>query len=221
MNVNLPLSQVLLTLIVLCYVPLTQAEALFGSLEFKAASLAALPRWERVLEKIPEEQALFRTCDDIAQCTEPSIATWRKFIADNKSKSREDIITAVNAFVNRWPYVTDQKLWGQSDYWASPKEFMINSGDCEDYAILKYVTLKELGFEEDELRLVVVKDNVRNIAHAVLAVYTVYNGDTDIIILDSLFNTPLSHKDLIQYSPYYSVNARSRWAHIAPSRIKE
>lgn len=218
MNVKSQSRTLFFLLIWLCYIPLTQAQGLFGTLEFKASSLAALPRWERVLEKIPKEEVLFHKCDDITQCTEPAIATWRQFIADTKNKDRDAKIVAVNAFVNRWPYITDQKLWGQSDYWASPKEFMINSGDCEDYAILKYVTLKELGFEEDDLRLVVVQDKVRKIAHAVLAVY---NGDTDIIILDSLFNTPLSHKDLIQYSPYYSVNARSRWAHIAPSLTKE
>ena len=98
------------------------------------------------------------------------------------------------------------------DYWATPLEFLDRSGDCEDYAIIKYVSLKALGFPVEKMRIVVVQDVVRNIAHAVLAVYI----DDDILIMDSLVEGILSQKFVTSYSPRYSVNEKTRWAHITP-----
>ena len=101
-------------------------------------------------------------------------------------------------------------------YWAIPAEFLKKSGDCEDYAIVKYFTLKELGIPAENMRIVVVRDTLRNLAHAVLAVYL--NGDA--YILDNLSNTVLSHSRIRQYSPQYSVNESGRWAHLKGRKLK-
>ncbi len=60
-----------------------------------------------------------------------------------------DQIQAVNQFLNQWQYKTDEQNYGQRDYWAAPLEFLRRSGDCEDYAIVKYVSLRQLGFAAD------------------------------------------------------------------------
>ena len=105
--------------------------------------------------------------------------------------------------------------WKQQDYWEIPAEFLKKSGDCEDYSIIKYFTLKELGIAPESMRIVVVRDTIRNFAHAVLAVYV--NGDA--FILDNLSNSVLSHTKLRQYSPQYSVNEFGRWAHMKGRKI--
>jgi predicted transglutaminase-like cysteine proteinase len=74
------------------------------------------------------------------------------------------------------------------------------------------VTLRQLGFTPDELRLVVVRDVVRDLAHAVLAVYV----DGEVYILDNLTKAVLAQEQIGQYVPYYSVNETTRWAHVAP-----
>ena len=79
-------------------------------------------------------------------------------------------IRAVNLFLNDWQYKSDIQNYGRRDYWATPLEFLRRSGDCEDYAIAKYVSLRQIGFAPEQLRLV-VRDVVRELAHAVLAVY--------------------------------------------------
>ena len=127
-----------------------------------------------------------------------------------------DLLRYVNAFWNTWPYKEDIANWHKQDYWAIPAEFLKKSGDCEDYSIIKYFTLKELGIPPEKMRIVVVRDTVRNFAHAILAVYL--NGD--VYILDNLSNTVLSHTRLRQYMPQYSVNEFSRWAHLKGRKIR-
>lgn len=211
------MRNLLLLITFLSFVPaLAQAQNLFGSIEFRAASLEALPKWTTVLKKVSLEQHLFNECDENLKICEPaSLAAWRKFIQEHKGQVNQDTVQALNDFINQWGYVNDIQNWGVSDYWATPMEFLNRSGDCEDYAILKFVALKELGFPADNMRLVVVQDVVREIAHAVLAVYL--EGEEP-LIMDSLFNVVLPHTEVLQYVPYYSVNETTRWAHIMPHR---
>jgi len=182
------------------------ANSLFGSIEFVAKDLSAIPRWERTLEKIKSEQVMFKHCDDIpTDCDSAAVAAWRNKLKELKGLSKTEKLEKLNSFANQWAYRTDQEVWGKSDYWASPKEFMINSGDCEDYAILKYVSLKELGFKNDV---------IRRIAHAVLAV----KMNDEFYIMDSLFDAVLPHDQVMQYVPYYSVNSTTRWTHVMPTK---
>ena len=65
--------------------------------------------------------------------------------------------------------------------------------------------------------IVVLKDTLRNLDHAVTAVYL----DGDAWILDNLSNAVLSHKRLSHYRPQFSVNEEYRWAHLTPSAPKK
>ncbi len=71
---------------------------------------------------------------------------------------------------------------GESDYWADPVEFLTHGGDCEDFAIAKYASLRMLGVPEDHLRIAIVRDLQKQVMHAILIVYT-DNGDA--LILDN------------------------------------
>lgn len=92
-------------------------------------------------------------------------------------------------------------------------QFLRHSGDCEDYAIAKYVTLRQLGFAADQLRLVVLRDTVRDLTHAVLAVY----HEDEVYILDNLSRLVVRQAEVPHYVPYYSINETTRWAHVSPA----
>ena len=186
---------------------------LFGTVEFRAASLAALPQWQRVLDRVAEERPVYRACDAAAEdCPSRGVMAWRTLKRSQRGGAPHDQLRAVNHFVNNWEYKADTHNYGRRDYWASPLEFLRRSGDCEDYAITKYVTLRGLGYEPERLRLVVVHDVLRDVAHAVLAVYL----DDEVYILDNLTNAVLPQDRVTQYVPYYSINEEARWAHVAP-----
>ena len=116
----------------------------------------------------------------------------------------------VNSFWNNYPYITDMKNWGRQDYWAIPREFVGKSGDCEDYAIVKFFTLRALGVPSTAMRIVVLKDVVRKLAHAVLAV----EEGGEIYILDNISSAIVPHSRLTQYVPAYSLNEEKAWVHL-------
>ncbi len=121
----------------------------------------------------------------------------------------------INTFWNRYPYVTDMKNWGKNDYWAIPSEFLGKSGDCEDYAIVKYYTLLQLGQPIGSMRIVVLKDTLRKLAHAVLAV----EEGGSVYILDNVSNAIVSHDRLSHYVPAYSLNREKAFVHIKGKKL--
>lgn len=180
---------------------------LFGTVEFQRP-LNSLPGWLDVLRRNGREP-IFQDSRHFTKTV-----TWQKLRAAVSGKSPIDQLRHINSFWNGWPYMEDSANWGESDYWAIPAQFLKKSGDCEDYAIAKYFTLKELGFPPDKMRLVILRDTVRNLPHAILAVYL----DNEVYVLDNLSNVVLSHSRLGNYDPQYSVNEFGRWAHIRPKQ---
>jgi predicted transglutaminase-like cysteine proteinase len=120
---------------------------------------------------------------------------WREFGQANASRiaaAREganeaELLALVNRHFNRLPAASDLALWGVEDYWATPAEFLsVGGGDCEDYTIAKYFTLKELGIPIARLRLVYAKISAPGpqSGHMVLAYYA--DPRADPLILDNL-----------------------------------
>ncbi|NPA73872.1 MAG: transglutaminase [Epsilonproteobacteria bacterium] len=114
----------------------------------------------------------------------------------------------VNNFFNRVPYQSDWKTWGVKDYWATRLEFLgKDRGDCEDYAIAKYFTLKQLGISENKMYLTYVKVKKLKIAHMVLTYFKTKRSVP--LVLDNYNKKILpatQRRDLI---PIYSFNAKS------------
>lgn len=120
---------------------------------------------------------------------------WQEFVrripvravADSGGAPGEPALLApVNQFFNAVAAVADRVLWRVEDYWATPAEMLSADGaDCEDYAIAKYFTLKELGVPVTKLRLVYARTwQAPNEAHMVLAYYD--SPGADPLILDNL-----------------------------------
>ena len=191
--------------------------ALFNTIEYRTNDFDALPKWKTAMHKIAKEQKAYAACTgDARGCSSKAVKAWQTMIGKHKNARQIDQLRTVNSFVNQWRYRSDQYNYNKSDYWASPAEFFSRSGDCEDYAITKYVSLRQMGFDAEQLRMVVVKDLKRNLAHAVLAVYV----DGDVYILDNVTNAVRSQADVTEYAPYYSVNEQARWSHAAaPARV--
>ncbi len=86
-----------------------------------------------------------------------------------ESHDRLEQVETVNWQINQVAYQTDQDLWGQKDYWASPAEFFERgAGDCEDFALAKYERLLALGVAPEKLNLAFVRRTQGFEAHMVL-----------------------------------------------------
>ncbi len=186
-------------------VALSQTIELFGTKEFRSR-ITSLPQWVSVIERNLADPIFLENFPINSQ------TTWTQLRESLEGLTPFEQLEQVNLFWNRWPYRLDDQVYGTEDYWAIPSEFRQNSGDCEDYAIAKYFTLKELGFSVDDMRVIIVIETIRNIGHAVLGVYL----DDDVYILDNLSNSVLSHTRLGNYDAQYSVNENYRWGHVRP-----
>jgi predicted transglutaminase-like cysteine proteinase len=195
----------------------TSSFGLFGSLEFRLDSLAAIRQWTALLDRHAAEAPQLAACDaDPSACANSRTLAWRAHIRALRGRHPLAQLQAVNRFVNAVvPYRGDRASFGAGDYWATPLEFLRAGGDCEDFAVMKYFTLRALGFPDDRLRIAVVADTVRDLPHAVLTVEV----DNRTLVLDSLFDTVVGHDRLRQYVPQYSVNARYRWAHVVTPEL--
>lgn len=189
--------------------PVAHAAGLFGMLEIKTNRIASIPKWTGVLARMGKEAPQMEACaTDETSCKTDAQRRWSAMLHSVRGRARNEQMDRVNRFVNQFPYITDMELFGKSDVWETPREFLAQSGDCEDYAITKYASLRLLGVPAAALRLVVVQDNLRGIAHAILAVR---ETDGEEMILDNLATRPVPAKYISQYKPYYAVNEENRW----------
>ncbi|MEO9274878.1 transglutaminase-like cysteine peptidase [Marinomonas sp. 5E14-1] len=141
---------------------------------------------------------------------EKRVLAWRRLIEESRPLSVVEKLAKVNNFFNQMEFVDDDILWAKEDYWATPIEFLgMQAGDCEDFTIAKYFTLRELGVPDEQLRLVYVKALTLNQHHMVLAYY---HKPTSIpVLLDNIDKElkPASRRnDLL---PIYSFNAENLW----------
>ncbi len=149
---------------------------------------------------------------------------WQQLLLSSRRESNEQtLLRDVNQFFNqRYQFVDDIDLWKQPDYWATPLESMARgAGDCEDYTIAKYFTLRELGVAPQKLRLTYVKARLGGAAstvtqaHMVLAYYPAPAAEP--LILDNLISTirPASQRTDLQ--PVFSFNADGIWVGGGPN----
>ncbi len=146
------------------------------------------------------------------------VEKWDSVLNSLKAtNSQEDKLYEINNFFNKIPYYTDQAHWGKSDYWATPIEMLgTNGGDCEDYVIAKYFSLRQLGIPDSKLRMMFVTALRVNQAHMVLAYYPEPNAIP--LILDNINPRILPASKRRDLLPIYSFNGEGLWLAKAQGR---
>jgi len=184
--------------------------ALFNSTEISSSNLSSFTNWSSVLQRFANAQRIDAPgCATRAGDKSCRFDDWEKIIADAGPLSHIEQLRLVNERMNSKRYIVDPVNWGTNDYWATVFEFLDRNGDCEDYAISKYVTLRKLGWSADSMRIVILRDTKLNLNHAILAVYTeegIYIGDNQV---DGIVRaTSIRH-----YKPIYFINENRWWLH--------
>jgi predicted transglutaminase-like cysteine proteinase len=100
--------------------------------------------------------------------------------------------------------VSDMAQWGVPDRWSAPLEtFATRKGDCEDYAIAKYVALTEAGIAADDVKLIIIRNTAANEDHAVTAVRL----DGAWIILDNRWLSLVEDQAMPQAVPLFALGS--------------
>lgn len=140
-------------------------------------------------------------------------SAWQNLLTGLQSANDVERLRKINDFFNRQiTFGDDQGVWSQADYWATPLETLgRGAGDCEDFVIAKYFSLKAAGVPSEKLRLIYVRakigsgDAAASQAHMVLAYYT--QPESEPLVLDNLIGDirPASRRpDLV---PVFSFNS--------------
>ncbi len=174
---------------------------LFGTAERRSTDLSSFTKWRDMFDRFNREVA--------RESSAKVIQKWRSDLVELRGKPLVEMANGVNNLMNKVKYIGDNRNWGKSDYWGTPIEFLTRGGDCEDFAIAKYVSLRALGVPESQLRIAVVKDLQKGIPHAILIVYT----EEGPMVLDNQIKAMTRASMISHYKPIFSINHGAWWVH--------
>jgi predicted transglutaminase-like cysteine proteinase len=139
------------------------------------------------------------------------LTAWEDLIRQDRSKTDREKLEKVNRFFNsKIRFANDMDVWGVQDYWATPIEFLCKgAGDCEDFAIAKYFTLKAMGVEDGKLRITYVKAIQYNIHHMVLTYYS--EPEAEPLVLDNLVDSISVASKRTDLMPIFGFNGSGLW----------
>jgi predicted transglutaminase-like cysteine proteinase len=173
---------------------------------FDMPAKAVLPdeiaaKWNDLRSRILADEKTIAACRmDEAACS-PAARRFLSLVETGGKDERRVQLGKVNRAVNL--AIRPESDWAQygfADFWASPLQTLTSGvGDCEDYAIVKYVLLRALGMAEADLRLMIVHDDKHQTEHAIVAV----RDEQEWLILDNRTMFIVSADDASYYNPMF------------------
>ena len=172
---------------------------LFG-MKTKPATGDVSSKWQAVEAEIEQEKIVLTRCR-IEQACPAAARALLDIVAEGADRSGRARVGWINRAVNLALIPTsDEAQWGVADHWSPPFETLqTHRGDCEDYAIVKYVALLEAGLSRDDLKIVILRNFVPNEDHAVLAARV----DGEWLILDNNSLALVRDSDMIRAKPIF------------------
>lgn len=178
--------------------------SLFGTTEVRSTDIGAFTKWTSVMSRFDQQMKM----DDGSKV----VQNWKSHLQALKGKTAREQIEGVNAYMNSIHYIEDSENYRKSDYWATPIEFLSHGGDCEDFAIAKYASLRALGFSSDQMRIAIVQDKIKNVPHAILIVY----AEGAAYVLDNQDKRVENADNVNRYKPIFSINSNNWWLYKTP-----
>ncbi|MCA6122755.1 transglutaminase-like cysteine peptidase [Bradyrhizobium sp. WSM 1704] len=186
----------------------------FGLFTFRAPESNLWSKWRGLEADLVKEQAVLAQCrEDAAGCPSHAAQFLRLINAVRLKSGRERLNEANRAVNQAIRYMSDFAQHGVPDRWTAPlATFATGKGDCEDYAIAKYIALSEAGFRRDDLRLVLGRDRAIRQDHAVLAARV----EGRWLILDSRLSEIVDASGTANFTPMFALDQRGVQLFAAP-----
>lgn len=176
----------------------------FGLFTFRAPEGMLWRKWRNIEADMAREQLTLNRCRTDAEACPPHAAQFLRLVGAVNAKSGRARLEEANRAVNMAiRYVSDYSQHGEADRWSAPlASFATARGDCEDYAIAKYVALREAGIARENLQLVLVRDRAVRQDHAVLAARL----DDRWLILDNRQSPLIEDSNASSFTPLFAIN---------------
>jgi predicted transglutaminase-like cysteine proteinase len=164
-----------------------------------------LDKWNDLAASLRSEAEILARCrTDAAHCP-PAAKKFLGIISDGRAHDGRARLGVINRAINLAIQPTsDLAQWGVADRWSAPLATLESGrGDCEDYAIAKYVALREAGVAESELRLIIVRDLKSGSDHAVVAAHV----DGNWVMLDNRRMVLTEDSTMAPVMPLFALDA--------------
>ena len=181
----------------------------FDMVEFAAPDGVNKNQWRQIKADILSELPKLAKCQaNLDECTSSS-RKFAEIVKEAESQEGLGKVALINAVINALiDYEPDRNQWGVADQWTAPfinkkGAFETGHGDCEDYALAKYVALRQAGVRSEDVRMVLVHDYAVRVDHAILAV----RYDKRWLILDNRWDKLVEDNELKQFKPLAIIDA--------------
>ena len=146
------------------------ARGLFGMETEPVIEKLAL-KWRTVRLEIDQDEKALADCRAQKPCPEAA-RELLNIIVEAGGRTGRPRVGLINRAVNlAITPTTDEAQSGVRDHWSSPLETLqSHRGDCEDYAIVKYVALREMGMSSEDVKILILHNRFPDEYHAVAAV---------------------------------------------------
>lgn len=136
-----------------------------------AYNSAMSAKWRGLQPAVQMEARILEYCRADAQSCPPAAARFLAIVNTARARTGRARIGEINRAINlAIRPESDLVRFRVSDVWTTPlTTFAAGAGDCEDYAIAKYIALREAGVAPEDLRIVIVRNRALNEDHAVAA----------------------------------------------------
>ncbi|WP_298884026.1 transglutaminase-like cysteine peptidase [uncultured Bradyrhizobium sp.] len=174
----------------------------FGRQVSRLSSGELFEKWRVIQRNLEADQAeLMRCARDVERCASEPALRFLAIIEQAKAREGRARFGEVNRAVNLAIYpISDLKQYGAVDVWTSPLTTLsTGKGDCEDYAIAKYAALRQSGVPADDLRIVILRDLLRDEEHAVVSARL----DGHWLILDNRHMSLVEDQYIRNYEPLF------------------
>ena len=162
-------------------------------------------KWLGVERRLDDERVQLALCEgDPDRCASPAALQFLAIVDDAKAREGRARLGEINRAINlAIRPMSDLAQWGEIDVWSSPLvTFTHGAGDCEDYAIAKYVALRQAGISPDELRIVILRDTLHGEDHAV----AMARLDGHWLTLDNRRMAMIEDADVRNYRPLFVID---------------
>lgn len=152
--------------------PVERSAEPFGLWASHLAGGGLLAKWQGIQRRLDDEMVQLALCEgDPDRCASPAALQFLAIVDTARTRDGRARLGEINRAINlAIRPLGDLEQYGEIDLWSPPLATLTRgAGDCEDYAIAKFVALQRAGISPDDLRIVIMRDTIRGDDHAVAA----------------------------------------------------
>jgi predicted transglutaminase-like cysteine proteinase len=152
-----------------------------------------MTHWKTLKSALKEDREIVSRCNaDLEHCSSLAARRFIAIVEEGSAYEGLSRIGHINRAVNFSIRVTSN---ASPEKWYSPLSALARgTGDCKQFALLKYAALSAVGYSADDLRILIVEDKTFYRPHAVVAVregtrwLVLNNRSLAIVELDDFLN---------------------------------